>query len=196
MEDRIVVDVEIKKTVGPPDNLTWNDTDKLGISVAVVYEYRTDRFKVYWGSDDGVESLQKRIASADRVVSFNGERFDFPVIWRLPNRSVTSEIGCLGKCKSTDILAQIWRSLGLNPDQFSDLHKGWGLGDTALATIRRTKIDSGAHAPILWRNMKIGEVVTYCIDDVALTRDLDKHIKRYGYVIGSNGKVVFLKDYE
>jgi DEAD/DEAH box helicase domain-containing protein len=194
MKDRIVVDVEIKKAIGK-DGLTWDDTDKLGVSCAVVYEYKTDRFKVFGDRPDELQCLRERILKADRVVSFNGESFDFPVIWECPKRGVEVYIKPL-YIKSTDILREIWGNLGLSLDQFTSAHAGWGLNAVCRMTLGRGKIGSGAGAPLLYKEGHIGELVTYCMDDVALTHDLDAFIRKYGYVVGKGQRHIEMEDYQ
>lgn len=130
--DHVVVDVEIQKTVnGPPDNYTWDDTDKLGVAVAVVYEYTSDRFRIFGPQD--VNALRERLLKADRVTTFNGWKFDFPVIWALRGRE---RVMPLVK-KSDDILRRIWQAVGADVDGWGPLNKGWSLDNVALGTLKR-----------------------------------------------------------
>ena len=48
--DHIVVDVEIQRTIEETPG-GWDATDRLGVAVACVWEYRTARMRVY-GPDD------------------------------------------------------------------------------------------------------------------------------------------------
>lgn len=50
MIDHIVVDVEIQKTIEETPG-GWDATDQLGVSVGVVYEFKSDRFRIY-GPDE------------------------------------------------------------------------------------------------------------------------------------------------
>ena len=190
MIDHIVVDVEIQKTVnGPPDNLTWNDTDKLGVACAVVYEFRSDRFRVY-GPED-VEVLKQRLLAADRVTGFNTRNFDFPVIWGLRRGDYVREL----EPKSNDILREIWKALSLDPDVFSDAHNGWSLDNVVRGTLHAGvgKIGNGALAPVWFQRGEWCRLITYCLDDVTLERDLARFIDRHGYVVnGQTGHRVCL----
>jgi hypothetical protein len=76
--DHVVVDVEIQKTIEETPG-GWDATDKLGVAVACVWEYQTQRMRVY-GPDD-VPALQERLLNADRISGYNIFNFDFPVIW-------------------------------------------------------------------------------------------------------------------
>ncbi|MHB1000490.1 MAG: 3'-5' exonuclease family protein [Armatimonadota bacterium] len=186
MIDHIVVDVEIQKTIEELPN-GWNDTHLMGVSCAVVYEYQTDRFRVY-GPDD-VQALQERLLAADRITGFNTYRFDFPVIWGLPNRERVTVL----KAKSNDLLQRIWRALGLDEEEFSKLHSGWGLDVVAKGTLGVGKSGFGGDAPKWYQSGNWARLVDYCIDDVRLERDLGAFIDRYGYVVnGNTGQVLRL----
>lgn len=176
--DHVVVDVEIAKTIEEVGG--WDHTELMGISCAVVYEYKADRFRVYGPGD--VEALRNRLLKADRITGFNTYRFDFPVIWGLPGRERVTAL----KTKSNDLLQRIWKSLGLDEEQFSDAHKGWGLDAVAMGTLGVGKSGNGADAPKWFQAGQWARLVDYCIDDVRLERNLGAFIDKYGYVI--NGK--------
>jgi hypothetical protein len=143
MQDHIVVDVEIKKTIEETPG-GWDATDKLGVAVAVVYEFQTDRFRIYGDTAPELEALRARIMKADRISGFNIWKFDFPVIFGLPGRERVQEL----LPKTNDMLRRIWQSLGLNPDAFSKQHGGWGLDAVARGTLKAPgKIANGAEAP-------------------------------------------------
>ena len=195
MGDHVVVDVEIQKTIEETPG-GWDATDKLGVAVACVWEYKTARMRVY-GPDD-VDALRERLLAADRISGYNIWNFDFPVIWGIdkptwmngPGESLSIKYALKPKCN--DILRRIWQSLGFNPDVYS---KGMGnakLDDIAGATIGARKIGYGGDAPKWYQQGLIQKVVNYCADDVAIERDLTDFVDRYGYVI-HQGKQLFLK---
>lgn len=177
--DHIVVDVEIQKPVGA-DGITWGDTDKMGIATAVVYEHRTDRFRVY-GPDDALR-LRNRLEAADRISGFNIWKFDFPVIYGLPGRERVTYL----QEKTDDIFLRI--QLALQPPNVSDgriarWHKGWSLDTTARGTLGIGKIESGADAPGMFQRGEHARLINYCCDDVALERDLAEFVDKFGYVV-------------
>jgi DEAD/DEAH box helicase domain-containing protein len=180
-EDHIVVDVEIQKTIEELPG-GWNDTDKMGVAVAVVYEFNTDRFRIFGQND--VEALKQRLLKADRISGYNIWRFDFPVIWGLPSRERVPEL----QSKTNDLLLRIWRSLGLPLDQFSKAHGGWKLDQVMRATFGIGKIGNGADAPKWFQAGELLRVANYCVDDVSLERDLAAFVDRYSYVIGQDGR--------
>lgn len=176
MTDHVVVDVEIQRTIEETPG-GWDATDKLGVAVACVWEYKTSRMRVY-GPED-VSALRKRLLSADRVSGYNIWRFDFPVIWGLPRGEFVG--GMVNK--TDDLLRRIWLALGLDPDAFTNAHKGWGLDAVASSTLGAGKVGYGGDAPRWYQAGQVQKVVNYCADDVALERDLTDFIDRYGYVV-------------
>lgn len=190
MIDHIVVDVEIQKTIEETPG-GWDATDKLGVAVACVWEYRTARMRVY-GPDD-VPALQARLMVADRISGFNILNFDFPVIWGFSKAAWSAKMVDGYKeaqalkvqllPRTDDMLRRIWQALGLNPDVFSSAHKGWGLDAVADATLAARKIGFGGDAPKWFQAGLIQKVVNYCADDVALERDLTDFVDDHGYVL-------------
>lgn len=182
-EDHVVVDVEIQKTIEELPG-GWDDTDKMGVACAVVYEHLTDRYRIY-GPDD-VPALRERLLKADRISGYNIWRFDFPVIWGLPSRERVAEL----QPKTNDILLRIWRSLGLSLTEFSKMHGGWKLDQVMRATFGVGKIGNGADAPKWYQAGQIHRVINYCVDDVALESQLASFVDQYRYVVGSDGRVL------
>lgn len=182
MIDHIVVDVEIQKTIEETPG-GWDATDKLGVAVACVWEYRSRRMKVY--GPNNVEDLKNRLLAADRISGFNIWKFDFPVIFGLPGRERVQSL----LPKTDDMLRRIWQANGLDPDTFSDRHKGWGLDAIAGSTLNAFKIGHGAEAPKWYQSGDVQKVVNYCADDVALERDLTDFVEQYGYVLRDGTKL-------
>jgi DEAD/DEAH box helicase domain-containing protein len=205
--DHVVVDVEIQKTIEETPG-GWDSTHLLGVAVACVWEYQTQRMRVY-GPDD-VEALRKRLLQADRISGYNIFNFDFPVIWEIPKpewlkghtpfESVATDptagldsLKHVLKFKTNDILRRIWIAQGFNPDVFQSGMGGSKLDDIAIATIGSYKIGNGTDAPKWYQAGQIHKVINYCADDVAIERDLTDFVDRYGYVI-HKGKQLFLNN--
>jgi DEAD/DEAH box helicase domain-containing protein len=188
--DHVVVDVEIQRTIEELPG-GWDDSDKMGVSVAVVYEYLTDRFRLYGPQD--VEELQKRLLRADRISGYNIWAFDFPVIWGLPGRKLTPELAVILEPKTDDLLRRIWSALKLPLDRFSAAHKGWKLDDVSKGTLNiGGKIADGAQAPRWYQSGEWGKLCNYCVDDVTIERDMTTFVDKFGYVFnaGTGRKVV------
>lgn len=189
MIDHVVVDVEIKKTIEETPG-GWESTDKLGVSTAVVYEFKSDRFLVYGDTEEELKELQERLKSADKISGFNIWKFDFPVIFGLPGRERVETL----RTKTNDILRRIWRDKGLDPDSFSKSHGGYKLDDIALRLFGRGKVANGAQAPMMYQHGQWGRLVNYCIDDVKLERDLTIFVEEHGFIIGRDGDVVWMNN--
>jgi hypothetical protein len=201
--DHVVVDVEIQRTIEETPG-GWDATDKLGVAVACVWEYQTQRMRVY-GPDD-VEALRERLLKANRISGYNIFNFDFPVIWGIDKKTWLVGSGAAGKQygneegslkvllerRCNDMLRRIWQAQGFNPDVWQSGMGGSKLDDIASATIGASKIGNGADAPIWYQAGLIQKVANYCADDVAIERDLTDFVDRYGYVI-HNGKRLILK---
>ena len=196
--DHVVVDVEIQKTIEETPG-GWDATDQLGVAVACVWEYRTQRMRVY-GPEDLVQ-LQERLLKADRISGFNIWNFDFPVIWGISKtqwkqlrdgtfayfaKDGWPNLHSLLK-RTDDMLRRIWQALNLDPDNFDPkTHGGWKLDNVALATLGYAKIGYGGDAPKWYQKGLIQKVVNYCADDVALERDLTDYVERYSRVLNGN----------
>ncbi len=200
MIDHVVVDVEIQHCVGE-GGLTWDDTDKLGVACACVWQFTDRRMRVY-GPED-VEALKDRLYKADRISGFNTFSFDFPVIfgitksvWKKPAmESVCAKFAL--ESTSDDLLRRIWQAIGLDPDTFTDAHKGWGLDAVAKGTLGAGKIGYGGDAPKWFQDGQHARVINYCCDDVALERDLTEFVDRYGYVVnGTTGRKLAIPQWE
>ena len=187
MIDHVVVDVEIQKTIEETPG-GWDATDQLGVAVACVWEYRTQRMRTY-GPEDVVQ-LQERLLKADRISGFNIWNFDFPVIWGFSKeqwKKFKEDTACVRSVlqpKTDDMLRRIWQALNLDPDRFEPkTHGGWKLDDVAEATLGACKIGCGGDTPKWYQKGLIQKVVNYCADDVALERDLTDYVECYGRVL-------------
>lgn len=171
-DDIIALDLEIQDAITSPTQ--WNDTDKMRVSICVVYNFKDDTYSLYGESD--LDALRARIAIADLIVTFNGNKFDLPIIYHNPNRTISDSL----KACSFDILAETWKALNLNPDEFTSEHKGYSLASIARGTIGRGKLDHGENAVFLYRARNWPKLIEYCIDDVYLTKELFKRIRGTG----------------
>lgn len=151
-------DIEIEKTpdeVGGWDNVRKGDA---GVSAVITID---DPGKVIrlWDKHT-LHPLYDHLMAADLLVSFNGIRFDLPVIE-----------GVLGSVHPHpdhyDILTEIWKAIG-----GKDYSKCWGLDAMAKGTLGSGKSGHGAVAPILAQAGHWAALFNYCMDDVLLTRGL------------------------
>ena len=177
MIDHLVLDVEIVNTIDSLPN-KWEDTHLMGVSCAVIYEYLTDRFRIYGPND--IEALISRLLKADKISGYNIYKFDYNVIWNKPSKERVEVL----KAKTNDILDRIWRALGR-------FEKGWSLDNVCKETLGVGKIGKGDLAPIWYQEGRWDKVLNYCLDDVTLERDLVNFVDKYGYVI-CNENILYL----
>lgn len=173
-KDIIVLDLEIQDPITEPHQ--WNETDKIRISVCVVYNFKDGTYSIY-GEKDLVR-LQTRVNMADLIVTFNGNNFDLPIIFKMPEKRLPEGM----EKRSFDILAEIWKAQGLDPKTFTGEHRGYSLSNVAKGTVGRGKIDQGENAVYLFRAGDWCNLINYCIDDVYLTKSIFNIIVAESYI--------------
>jgi len=173
----LVFDIEIEKSVDGK-NITWADKDKMGISVIGVYDYYDDNWEVY--CYDNLKVLEKMFSERDIIVSWNGINFDIPVMEHYGNFANAG-------CKHVDLMAEVKKRYVGRPPKGA-----LKLDSVAENTLGIKKSGDGALAPVLWQNKQYGELFSYCLRDVKLTKELYEFIKRYKYCItGDNKRILF-----
>ena len=158
-------DLETQKSiqeVGGRENLKL-----LRVSVAVTLSAATNEFKSYTEKD--VDALIADLKSASRVIGFNLLNFDYQVL-----KAYTSER--LSDLPTLDLLEDIYNKLGFRV----------GLDALASATLGVNKSADGLLAIQWFREGKPDELVAYCRDDVAITKQL--------YEFGRDNKFVSFVD--
>ena len=161
-----VVDVETRLSAQECGG--WHKTDKMGVSVAVVYDSRTDAFTSY--SQSEIPALAKVLASVGLVVGFNSIRFDYAVLApHAPGFSFRS-------LPSLDMLALVHEQLSYRVS----------LDNLATATLKAPKSANGLMALQWWKEQRLDLIAEYCIKDVAITRDLYLFGREHGYLLFTN----------
>jgi len=167
----IVYDIEIVKAIppryGPRDNSIeycggWHDHANMGVSVIGVYDYRTERTRVF--CEDNKDEFFSLVSDTDLCVGFNNIPFD--------NAVIRSCWGDIDDKKCYDLLRQTWLACGLSDEFNPATHGGYGLEAICEANFGSIKSGNGAFAPVLWQQGKIGTVIDYCLNDVKLTKQL------------------------
>lgn len=148
---------------------SWTDYAGMGISVCCVMD-SLGRASVY--GQENISELQQTINYADKIVTYNGEAFDFPLL--------EAHGLIIPRAKSCDLHAKIQAATG----------KRVAMGDLAKRNLNAGKTGKGADAPIWWQEsqrendpLKIIKIVDYCLADVALTYRLWKLVKTQGFLL-------------
>ena len=176
----IVFDCEIKEEIDGK-NVTWGTPEKMGVSVACSFDYRTLDYNVYL--DDNLHELYERINNADMVCGFYTLGFDIPLLDA--TRVFGSDGGEILKKKLRtdnhyDILYWSRRSTGWKDGQ--RFPSGMKLNDHLDAMFGMQKTEDGAQAPVFYKQGKMGKLISYCLADVARERKVFEHIWNLGWV--------------
>jgi DEAD/DEAH box helicase domain-containing protein len=158
-----IFDLEILRTIEEVGG--WDATDKMGVSCCVVYDSKSRSFRVFGDSDE--TRATEYILDCDLVVGFNHVNFDWRVLLGIPRSvDIRSTVPYISK-PQYDILTEVRKAAGV-----TTYEKGHKLEQIAQVNLGRGKRMSGELAPVAWKAGKYCDVIDYCIDDVALTRDL------------------------
>lgn len=161
-----VLDVETRLSAAEAGG--WHRADRMGVSVAVLYDSGPDAFISY--TQDEIPALAKRLADFDLVVGFNILRFDYAVLaphapganWR--------------NFPTLDMLAKIHERLSYRVS----------LDNLVRSSLKAAKSADGLQALAWWKEGEIGKIEEYCRQDVAVTRDLFLFGRENGYVLFTN----------
>ena len=167
----IYLDVETQRLADEVQG-GWENIRAFGLSVAVTWDAAHD-FRE-WYEDDAVPLIGE-LSCFERIVTFNGDRFDLEVV------SAYGDVAALRQ-KSVDLLRDLKRRLGFRVS----------LQAVAQSTLGRQKTGSGVDAVTWWRSgdpILRRRVADYCRMDVEILRELVVHGRREGFVkVPSRGK--------
>lgn len=149
----LILDVETKKTF---EEVGGFFPDRLGISfvgVCVREGYGKGQMQSYFEQD--LPRLFPLLERADVVIGFNIDNFDMPTFTNYYN-------GDVSKIPTLDLLTRIKDSVG---------HR-IGLDAVAQETLGTGKTGDGLDAIKYYRAQQWDKLEKYCIQDVAVTRDI------------------------
>jgi len=166
----VVWDSEIKNVIDGT-NVTWTTFNKMGTSVACLYDYRSGDYKVYM--DDNLSELSKRLLEADLCVGFNVSGFDIPLQINDPMNKLQFKAEQL---KVFDLLYYSRKAVGWTPS--TRFPSGLKLDDHLEGTFGKKdmKTAHGSQAPLMWQEGRIGELISYCLADVRREKMLFEHV--------------------
>jgi len=144
----VVLDLETKHTFRE-----YNDPEKLGISVAAIYDYKNQEGNVF--TEKELNKLFPILEDSSYIIGYNVRSFDIPVLQAYyPGKvEIFSTFDILD-----DIREKIGRRLALN--------------DVIYATLGKKKSGHGLMAIDYYKEGKWDELKKYCLDDVLLTKEL------------------------
>jgi DEAD/DEAH box helicase domain-containing protein len=165
-QEYVVLDVETRRSAAEVGG--WHRAGGMGVSVAVVYDSRTDLFSAF-GQED-IPALAAVLEGAPLVVGFNLLRFDYAVL--APHAP-----GCdFRSLRTLDMLLKIHEQISYR----------LSLDNLARATLDNPKSADGLAALRWWQEGRTDLIEAYCRQDVAVTRDLYIFGRRHGYLLFTN----------
>ena len=156
----IVVDVETQLTFQE----AGNDLKKLKVSLAGVYDFKSDKFCAF--RENELDKLFRMMEHASQVIGFNIKKFDLAVL-------APYYRGNIRQFETVDLLELVEKNLGYRVS----------LDSLAGSTLGLIKSGHGLMAINYFRQGDWQKLESYCLDDVRITRDL------YSYVL-TNKKVI------
>jgi DEAD/DEAH box helicase domain-containing protein len=160
-----VLDLETRRSAQEVGG--WHRADLMGVSCVVVYDSGSDAFRDY-GQED-VPRLVGELVEFDLVVGFNILRFDYAVLGGLSRFDFSG-------LPTLDILGSVHETLGSR----------LSLDHLARETLGAAKSASGLQAIAWWKEGRIDDIIAYCRQDVAVTRDLFLFGLHHGHLIFRN----------
>ena len=150
----LILDVETKKTF---DEVGGYFPDRLGISFVGVCQRssRGEKGEMLSFFEQDLSDLFPLLEKADVVIGFNIDGFDMPTFMPYYNGDIT-------KIPTLDVLTRIKDSAGHRIKLDSVAHETLGVG----------KSGDGLDAIKYYKNQQWDELEKYCIQDVAVTRDV------------------------
>jgi DEAD/DEAH box helicase domain-containing protein len=160
-----VLDIETRRSAEEVGG--WNRANRMGVSVAVLYDSGTDEFLSY--GEEEVPGMVERLKGLDLVVGFNISRFDYAVLQGVHPFDYR-------KLPTLDLLSYVHNRLGYRLK----------LDNIASATLGTGKTADGLQALAWWKEGKLDLITEYCKSDVAVTRDVYLFGKKNRHVLFSN----------
>ncbi len=160
----LVLDIETKNIFA---DVGERDPRLLDVSVVGVYDYGSDKFLAF--REEELSKLWPLMEHADRVIGFNINGFDFPVLSRYYSGDIT-------RIPRFDIMDVVRDTLGFRLK----------LDDLVQCTLQQKKSGHGLQAVEFYKEGKWDELIKYCLDDVRLTRDLYEYGKKRGEIFYPN----------
>ena len=154
-------DIETQKSADEVGG--WGNIRLMKVSVAISWSGQ-DGFRRWEEAD--VPEMIRYLGTFERVISFNGDRFDAVVL---------SAYG--------DVSGLTARSLDLLTDLKAKLGHRLTLDSLAKATLNVGKTADGLQALCWWKEGRIEDIARYCQADVQVLVDLVAFARANGYVL-------------
>lgn len=161
----MVLDVETRRSAAEVGG--WHKADKMGVSIAVLYDSATDAYTAY--PQDDMPAMLTHLRKADLVIGFNIQRFDYAVLSPFAGYD-------LHTLPTLDMLTEVKNRLAYRVS----------LDNLASATLNAPKSADGLQALQWWKEGKLDLITQYCQKDVEITRALYLYGKHNRYLLFTN----------
>lgn len=174
----IVLDIETQNLVQD-----WDKPWEAGLACCCVWTSWDGRFLLFGPND--IERLNTSLSAwhvqqkARPVVTYNGESFDLRILVELGVTALKDQ----DDTNSVDMAAILLHKTG----------RRWSLEEVARHTLSRGKSGHGHQAPQMFAEGQFAHLHTYCMDDVALTRDLFEFARKHGYLVVGKDRIVNIR---
>jgi DEAD/DEAH box helicase domain-containing protein len=158
----VFLDVETQRSAEEVGG--WSNTPRMGLALAVVYDAARDVWRTYYEAD--VHRLLFDLVLAERVVGFNIDRFDLPVLSAYTDQD-------LSRIRTLDMLSRIHAQVGFR----------LSLNDLSEANLGEAKAGDGMQSLRWWKEGRIDLIERYCRQDVEATRKLYELGSGRGYLL-------------
>ena len=145
----------------------WHRADKMGVSVALVYDGENERYLTY--TEQQVAELIHFLEQQQLIIGFNNKRFDNKVLSGYANHQ-------LHKVPTVDLLEEVKAQLGYR----------LSLDRLAEQTLGSQKSGDGLQALKWYQQGEIAKIISYCRQDVEMTKDLFLFARERGYLLFRN----------
>jgi len=135
----------------------------LGVSVVGTYWSGDDTYYAY--REEEFPALEEKIVKSDLVIGFNNKFFDFPVLQPHIKAPLTA-------VPTLDIMEELSLALGYRVS----------LNSVAKGTLNAGKSGHGLQAIQFFREGRWDELISYCLQDVKLTKEVYEYGRAQGHV--------------
>jgi DEAD/DEAH box helicase domain-containing protein len=147
----------------------WHRAELMGISCVVFYDSKEDNYFEF--TESQIPTVVDHLKKFDLIVGFNIKRFDYKVL------AGYSDYDFKG-LPTLDILEQVHKHLGFR----------LSLDHLARITLDRKKTADGLQALKWWKQGRLRDIIDYCRQDVAITKELFLFGQKHGYLLFMDSK--------
>jgi DEAD/DEAH box helicase domain-containing protein len=158
----LIFDLETQRSAAEVGG--WDRADRMGLALGVVYDVERRCYRTYYEAD--VDRLLVDLLTADRVVGFNIDRFDLPVLGGLSDADLT-------RIATLDMLTEVKRVLGYR----------LSLAHLCEVNLGESKSGDGMQSLVWWKQGRIDLIEQYCRKDVELTWRLFERGLEQGHLL-------------